>query len=60
MPPEQLLPVLSTFTLPIISTPVPSSVQEGDYYHPTLSISPEGDHLRATTRLATFPSGGEG
>ena len=60
MPPGQLLPVPSTFTLPIISTTVPSSVPEGDYYYPTLSFSPEGDHLRASTISVTFPSRGEG
>mmetsp|Transcript_37531 Transcript_37531/g.43203 ORF Transcript_37531/g.43203 Transcript_37531/m.43203 type:complete len:359 (+) Transcript_37531:665-1741(+) len=59
MPPEQLLPVLSTFALLIIPTTVPSSVPEGDYYHPTISFSPEGDHLRASTILATFPSRGQ-
>jgi len=60
MPPEQLLPVPSTFALPIISTTVPSSVPEGDYHHPTLSFSPEGDLLHASTISATFPTRVEG
>ena len=44
IPPEQQLPVLFTFVLPIISTPVPSSVPEGDYYHPTFHYYNKKEH----------------